>query len=110
MPDALMTTTAAPIVRRPCVAVATGEPLLALWRRKRAAGARFDAIGASASASARRAAERSYLRAAEAFGVQEPATPLGHFLKLIDTDAGDDFADAQPAIAEAIIRALAAQA
>lgn len=111
----IFTAAAAPARRpsAPTTAPAQAEPLLALWRKTREAYAALsraddlvDELRTPSAKNARDDAREAYRQACVAFGAQEPATPLGHFIGLLMTDDGDDFADEHPAVVEAIIDRL----
>ena len=51
---------------------------------------------------------RAYRRAHKAFRKAKPTTTLGLFLTLLDSDAGDNFADKHTAAVDAIIAQLQA--
>jgi hypothetical protein len=79
----------------------SAEPLLALWRRTRELWACIPEDEKKAGK-----AVKAYQAAHTAFSAPEATTPLGQFLKMLDTDDGDDFADDHPEVVEAIILAL----
>jgi hypothetical protein len=98
-----------------CATAATGatEPLLPLWRTVRAAWAAEAAInrgpdGTDADEGEDGPALRAYHAAADAFHKVKPTTTLGLFLTLLDSDAGDNFADKHGAAVDAIIAQLQA--
>jgi hypothetical protein len=100
----------------PCRATAaegTDEPLLPLWRTVRAAWAAEASInrgpdGTDADEGEDGPALRAYRAAADAFHKVKPTTTLGLFLTLLDSDAGDNFADEHTAEVDAIIAQLLA--
>ena len=99
--------------RRATAAKATNEPLLPLWRTVRAAWAGEAAInrgpdGTDADEGEDGPALRAYVAAANAFNNAKPTTTLGLFLTLLNSDAGDNFADEHAPAVEAIIAQLQA--
>jgi hypothetical protein len=99
--------------RRATAAKAANEPLLPLWRTVRAAWAAEAAInrgpdGTDADEGEDGPALRAYRAAADAFHKVKPTTTLGLFLTLLDSDAGDNFADEHTAEVDAIIAQLLA--
>lgn len=79
------------------------EPLLPLWRTVRAAWAVFAERDEGDGPTL-----KAYRAAHDAFHRVEPTTTLGLFLTLLDSDAGDNFADDHPAAVNAIIAQLQA--
>ena len=99
--------------RRATAAKATNEPLLPLWRTLRAAWAAEAAINRGPDGSGADEGEdgpvlRAYRAAFDAFDKVKPTTTLGLFLTLLDSDAGDNFADKHTAAVDAIIAQLQA--
>ena len=99
--------------RRATAAKATNEPLLPLWRTLRAVWAAEAAINRGPAGSGADEGEdgpvlRAYRAAFAAFGKVKPTTTLGLFLTLLDSDAGDNFADEHTAEVDAIIAQLLA--